>query len=1218
MHFLSRHRLLILALICFGVMYAMQHTKQEPKDINPERIEFINSLHNKELLAERLVDTLLEVANRNQIPQFANSDNPKIDNLYNKHGIILYLYDGNKLIYWTNSNIVIPDDNWYNTPFVHTGNAYIVPKSKVSNGKTAVAAIVIKEEYSYENAFLQNHIHPSFDIENNIKISYDNRESENAIYSNDGKYLFTFDLEDADALSDQRNATYPILLLALLLLLLYAQQGIKKNRLSNRKFFTIAIIAIGVRVVLQILIPGEIFDQILIFKPQYYASSVVFPSLGDVFVTVLLIVYLLFVYFYKVHLQRLDKYSIAKRTIVLFIWIIVLSAYYFGMHYLLYTLIHDSNFQIEICEFTNLNSFGAIAYIILVLSFIGYIFLIGKASIQILKTYSYPLAMAIMLPTMLIASIIWLRADNTLTNQLTCASCIALTAIWFFLRSRKQINFVSIAMIISLFAGYVTAFLRIEEQKRQAEECEVMAINLSQVQDPTAEIVFSEVISDIKTDYELTTILQQTDFDFDRLSRYIQNRYFTGYLNRYNFTLSICDSHNHLTVNNINTQQNCYTYYNRYLRQYGTQTPVRGLFRIKDPRAETTYLFRVIVPVRHGSYVTMYFELSLKTNFETLGYPELLLEKPLTTDKYKQHISYAKYQNDRLILHSGTFPYAFDRQVYGKQNKEFEHFEYEKHDHVIYNKDSENCIIVSTPTIHGFNLLISFTFTFVFFILVIVLLALIANSYTKFFEIRFTIKNKILSSIMVILLISSVAIVAGVVYYTINHYQQSQNDIMTTKIQSILMEMEQRYSKVNDIKKIPTDELNSILTSFANIFLTDINLYDNDGQLISTSRREIYTRKLTSEMMNASAYRELELNKKSRFIHKENIGKLEYYSAYIPFINNQNKILAYINLPYFVKQADLREELTNVSVTVINIFVVIIIISILIAFYLSNRITQPLLVVQQRIRNIDIGKSNQRVEYEGDDEIAELVTEYNLMLDELSISTARLAKSEREGAWREMARQVAHEIKNPLTPMKLSMQLLERSLQNGDADFKERFENTSRTMIEQIDSLSSIASEFSQFARMPEGHTEIVNLNERINQSVELFRDTTTTIINFTEPAGRIVNILADNERMLQVFNNLIKNAIQAIPKKRKGRINISLRCFKGRAIVEVQDNGTGISAEAESKLFQPNFTTKTSGTGLGLAITKNIVEDAGGAIWFYSKAGRGTSFFVSFPLATD
>jgi len=360
------------------------------------------------------------------------------------------------------------------------------------------------------------------------------------------------------------------------------------------------------------------------------------------------------------------------------------------------------------------------------------------------------------------------------------------------------------------------------------------------------------------------------------------------------------------------------------------------------------------------------------------------------------------------------------------------------------------------------------------------------------------------------------------------------------------------------------------------------------------------------------------MNKKARIVQKESIGELTYYSAYVPFINNQNQLLAYLNIPYFTKETPLRQELMRVMVAVINIYALLVLFSILIAVYLSNRITEPLHLVQQRIHDIGLEKTNQRVEYNGNDEIAELVNEYNRMLDELGRSAVLLAKSERESAWREMARQVAHEIKNPLTPMKLSVQLLERSQRNNDPDFDQRFSNVTRTLIEQIDSLSSIASAFSQFAKMPEARTELVDVAERIKQSVQLFKESTFTKVSVDYPSDKPIYIIADNERMLQVFNNLIKNAIQSIPKNREGKIVVSLRKLRGRVIIEIKDNGSGISPEMEKKLFQPNFTTKTSGTGLGLAIVKNIVEEAEGSIWFQSKVGKGTSFFISFPVKSQ
>ena len=1219
MRFLARHRLLFYAIICFAAGLKIISYSNNAKVVEPDRQRFLQSMHEKGMLAEQLTDSLFEYARQNRIQDFANSDNYKPDRLFDRYGIILYVYSGRNLVYWTNNSIAIPDGTlWYKQPFVNTGNACVVPQYKTDKRQTVVSAIVVKTDFAYENEFLQNKLHPSFGIKSDINIRTDDKTSENAIYNTDGNYLFSFDMQSLDNTGIRRKVAFPLLMLSLMLLMLYAQKGIKKNRLSNRKFFIIVVIAIAARAAIQVFLPHEYYAQLSIFSPQHFAASAFFPSLGDLLISVTMLTYLIFVYSFKVHLQRLDKYATFRRIAISAIWVMALMACYCFMTYTLNILIHDSNFPFEIYEVTSLDIYSVTGYLTLVLSLVGFLLLLDKAAVQLLKTFNFWRALLIVIPIWAAASALLLCLHPSLPYIQMCVSFVVITVLWFYLRHAQRVNYASMVMTIGFIAMYITNYTRIESMTRQNEESEMLCVNLAQMQDPTAEAVLVDVISDIKADTRIVDMISDAEYNYDDLCRYIQNQYFNGYMSRYNFTLDVCGPNDEQSFGPDQTLQNCQQYYTRYLRRYGSQTPVQGLFRIMNTSSGTGYMMRVTVQKHSGASIMLFFSLSPKMNYEVMGYPELLLDKPLRTDRHLKDISYARYQNGRLAAHSGSFPYAFDNQVYGSQKQDFTHFQMERYEHVMYFSDSENCIIVSTPTITAFNILISLTYTFVFFLLIITLLLALGNPYTKMFDIRYTIKNKVLVSFLVILLISTISVAGGVVYYTINQYQRSQDEIMSSKVQSALMEIEQRYSSISDIKKIPADELNSLMASISNTLLTDINLYDQTGNLIATSRREIYSRKLTSEKMNATAFRELEMNKKSRLVQNENIGRMSYYSAYVPFINSRNKLLAYINLPYFIKQTPLRQELTSVSVAVINIYAVLMVLSVIIAIFLSKRITKPIIDVQERIRSIDLGKSNQRVEYNGDDEIAELVNEYNLMLEELSISATRLAKSERESAWREMARQVAHEIKNPLTPMKLSVQLLERSQRNGDPDFNERFENTARTLIEQIDSLSSIASEFSQFARMPEGRTEVVNLNERINQSVELFRDTTTTKISFTEPAGRTVNIIADNERMLQVFNNLIKNAIQAIPKKQKGRIDISLRCMKGRAVVEIKDNGTGITPETEKKLFQPNFTTKTSGTGLGLAIVKNIVEDAGGAIWFYSKPGKGTSFFVSFPMKDE
>jgi two-component system nitrogen regulation sensor histidine kinase NtrY len=237
------------------------------------------------------------------------------------------------------------------------------------------------------------------------------------------------------------------------------------------------------------------------------------------------------------------------------------------------------------------------------------------------------------------------------------------------------------------------------------------------------------------------------------------------------------------------------------------------------------------------------------------------------------------------------------------------------------------------------------------------------------------------------------------------------------------------------------------------------------------------------------------------------------------------------------------------------------------------------------------------------------------MVDELEESAHKLANSEREYAWREMAKQIAHEIKNPLTPMKLNVQQLLKSWKDGIPDFEEKLEGFSRNQIEYIDNLSNIASAFSSFAKMPGTNPLEVDLLDQIRTTLELFRNTDNISFDVQWPSEKKVFIYADKEHLNGIFSNLFKNSIQAIPPDRKGVIKVGLQVIRNKAIVSVSDNGTGIPEALKKKMFTPNFTTKSSGTGLGLSIVRKYVEDANGRVWFESEPDRGTTFYVEFPL---
>ena len=280
-------------------------------------------------------------------------------------------------------------------------------------------------------------------------------------------------------------------------------------------------------------------------------------------------------------------------------------------------------------------------------------------------------------------------------------------------------------------------------------------------------------------------------------------------------------------------------------------------------------------------------------------------------------------------------------------------------------------------------------------------------------------------------------------------------------------------------------------------------------------------------------------------------------------------------------------------------------------FIISNRITRPLRIIQLGLKRTQLGKSNEPLVWKRKDEIGSLVNEYNRMLEELQNSADRLAKSERESAWREMAKQVAHEIKNPLTPMKLSVQHLQRAWKDNHPQLHQIVERISQTLIEQIETLSSIATAFSDFAKMPKAENAMLHLEKIIETTVNLYSETENIKINYNASANKDLLLYADKDQLLRVFSNLIKNATQSIPPEREGQVNVEIETTPDHYIVAIKDNGTGISEEQVKKIFVPNFTTKTGGTGLGLAMVKSMVESMEGIVWFETVDGEGTTFFV-------
>jgi len=388
-----------------------------------------------------------------------------------------------------------------------------------------------------------------------------------------------------------------------------------------------------------------------------------------------------------------------------------------------------------------------------------------------------------------------------------------------------------------------------------------------------------------------------------------------------------------------------------------------------------------------------------------------------------------------------------------------------------------------------------------------------------------------------------------------------------------------------------------------------LNIFNTKGEILMASNFDYDDPNYFEKKIPAPILKKIE-NSKEPKVFEEAKNYISSYS-YI-YDGNDNKI-AIVNIPYHTKDMPVKDDLALFMNTLIKVSIFLLIGASLIAFFLSNYITKSMHIIADKMRDVSINKKNEPLKWEANDEIGMLVNEYNNMISELEKSAKKLAKNERELAWREMAKQVAHEIKNPLTPMKLSVQHLERALLPDDPNYKEKLARFSEKMVQQIDTLTSIANEFSNFAKMPKANMREIELIKIISGTIELFKETGNVSISFRHEDIIEAFIFGDSEQLIRVFNNLIKNAIQAIPDEKVGGIEVTLTQSRDNYKLEIKDNGSGIPEELLQKIFVPNFTTKSTGTGLGLAMVKQIVETHNGEVYFETKIGIGTSFFILF-----
>jgi len=1142
-----------------------------------------------------------------------------------KNRISILEYVDNKLWYWSDNEFDVPVsfvDSLYNKPLVFFQNGWFLVKTVQAKNEKLIGLLRLHTDYGIENSNIKSGFEKEYRIPDNVDFSIDKETSEYHVFNKEGDFLFSLIFPTVKGnsyfilvpLCLWAGAFVLIILLTFELVKLLAGKG--KGMIGIG--FALMVFTIIYLIILLTGRPLAIY-QTELFSPYRFSLDKTIPSLGHlVMLSILAIAFSTVLYRHFPVKERKERKS-AENFLFLSV-LLMTGAFILSLFQWIFSqLISTSNINFETYKVLELNIFSFAGFVSVFLLLLVPVFYLLKI-FQSIKISGRDKIICSLIASVAVPALFFHNKPGTLI-PLAIFYFILVISIW--ISTRRNLGLFNMTVIFSLITGvYFLYFITVLSEEKITGNIKIQAVSFSTENDPEAELLLLDLWPAMEKDTSLNNMMKAEQFDkenFEKISNYVEDTYFTGFWKNYHLNLWPCQNDQPLQIGSgTEMTQNCFSFFDDRIIRDGHRLTGTNFYFIDNQGGRSYYLGRSYYKSGKNKTNGLFIELYSDVNVFQPGYSELLLDKKYHRYSGLKDYSFAKYINGEIVLRTPEFPYDKTDAEYIDKFSDYRIFRTEGFKHVLY-KNGNATVIITRPALTPGDLIISFAYIFVFLLILSNMLILIIRRPVVAQVNIFNFRQKLQLSYIGILLFSFILIGIVVAYITIGQYQAKHYENIKEKLNSVYIELDSRLSMEKflspDWRGNGYSSLNELLIKLSNVFNTDINLYNLSGFLIATSRQEIFSRDLTSHRINDMARNNLEILKKSEYYQKEKIGKLEYLSAYVPFFNADDKVLAYLNLPYFRMQSVLAKEISNLIVAVFNFTLLLIVITMSLAVFISGRLTSPLTMLSKGLASVGVGKKSEHLTYAGNDEIGKLVKQYNRMVDEIEESTHKLANSEREYAWREMAKQIAHEIKNPLTPMKLNVQQLFKSWKDNVPGFDKMLERFTKNQIEYIDDLSSIASAFSAFAKMPVTNPVEVDLLDQIRITIELFKNTENITLNVQWPHESKIIVYADKEQLNGVFSNLIKNGIQSIPSDRKGHIMVAPIVKSDKVIVSISDNGSGIPPDLQKKLFTPNFTTKSSGMGLGLSIAKKYIESANGRIWFESVAKKGSVFYFELPV---
>ena len=772
------------------------------------------------------------------------------------------------------------------------------------------------------------------------------------------------------------------------------------------------------------------------------------------------------------------------------------------------------------------------------------------------------------------------------------------------LETMSRTNLAIYALLISVFMVSVAAVFGF---RKEQDRVSLWANRLSIDRDITLELELRSVENEIAADVLIASLSV-----LDNTNSVVLNRIMDYYMSRlsqdYDVSVFILNQDN-------STPQAVEYVYSRI--QDGKPIFDNSRF-VYNTTSQGHSRYAALFTFYSGSYgpSNMLLEVEPKANKEDRGFSSLLGYTSPGRVTIPARYSYAKYDSGKLTSYRGAYPYVrtlSDDLLREMSSAQRTYLERDSYSHFVNNISDDEIIVISRPKTPNTNFLLDFIF--------VALIAYAALSIMAFSRKRRPLmertyyRTRVTTTLVASLVLTMVVLALVSVLFVYRRNDANRHMMMVEKISSIQNLLESRCRNVRDFTELTSQEFTSALETVSDMTGSDIMLYTPTGVAFKSTTQEVLDNMLFGSRIDADAFKQISFDGSRYFIDRDMLNGHKYYSLYAPVCNDSGQMLAIASSPYIASNYDFETEAIIHTIALLCVFLILMFIARILIGNIVDRMFKPLSELGSKMGASDVD-SLEYLEYDRDDEITTLVQSYNKMVSDLSDSTRKLAQAERDKAWSGMARQVAHEIKNPLTPMKLQLQRLIRLKQKGDPHWQDIFDEVAKVVLDHIDILSETANEFSTFAKLYTEEPTSMDLDLVLREEIAMFDNRENIQINYMGLKDAVAT--GPKPQLTRVFVNLINNAIQAVEEQGGGTIQISLRnSSSGDGFYDIvfEDSGPGVASENVDKLFTPNFTTKSSGTGLGLAISRSILERCGARI-SYSRSFvlGGACFTIVYP----